>query len=188
MINELTQPDKELLLNIAKNSIKACFSDNADEKINLVLNEKLKIKTGVFVTLRINQNLRGCIGYIYSKNILTETVFDAARQAAFNDPRFLPLTPEELKNLTIEISVLTTPREINSYDEIILGKHGLLFDTENHKALLLPQVPLEYNMDLPQFLSALCEKAGLYQKFWELKQLKLKVFEAVIFSGKIEGE
>jgi AmmeMemoRadiSam system protein A len=178
----LTEKDKITLLTAARNSIKSVFSEDYPPKEDYESYANLKISSGSFVTLRINGNLRGCIGYIISKFPLVETVCDAARQAAFNDPRFPPLVSDELDKIKIEISVLTTPVKINSYDEIKLGVHGLLLEEGFNRSVLLPQVAVENNYSLDNFLSALCEKAGLYHEYWKLKKVNLKTFEAIVFS------
>ena len=107
---------------------------------------------------------------------------DAAYQAAFHDPRFSPLSEEEFGKIKLEISVLSPPFPLASYDEIELGKHGLILEESGRKALLLPQVPIEHKMTRDEFLSALCNKAGLYEEYWKEKQLSLKGFTASVFS------
>jgi len=107
-------------------------------------------------------------------------VVEAAGQSAFSDPRFPQLTKEELEKVKIEISVLSHFTAIESYDEIEVGKHGLLLD-EGGRAVLLPQVATEHNYDRAQFLTSLCHKAGLYGEYWKERVLKLKVFTALVF-------
>ncbi len=179
---ELTEEDKVILLSAARESIKAVFNESFPPTLDYTQFPNLKQNYGVFVTLRIKNDLRGCIGYIFSKLPLFETVRDAAKQSAFNDPRFIPLTSGELEKIDIEISILSIPLPINSYDEIKLGVHGLLLEEGSHKSVLLPQVATENNLGLEEFLSILCEKAGLYSQLWKNKTLNLKAFDAQIFS------
>lgn len=185
---ELNGNEKNTLLEAARNSIGAFLKLNSESVIDLVEYPNLKINAGVFVTLKINNELRGCIGYINSKFSLFQTVCDAAKQAAFNDPRFLPLDENEFDKINIEISVLTPPQQITSYDEIEIGKHGLILDEKGIRALLLPQVAVENNYNTQQFLTALCEKGRIRSDIWKEKILKLSVFEAIIFSDEIKRE
>ena len=178
----LTEEDKVILLSAARKSINSVFSEELSPVLDYIQFPNLKQNCGAFVTLRINSDLRGCIGYIFTRIPLFETVCDAAKQSAFNDPRFLPLTSEELNNVDIEISVLSIPTHISSYDDIKLGVHGLLLEEGVNKSVLLPQVATENNLGLGEFLSILCEKAGLYSQLWKMKMLNLKSFEAQIFS------
>lgn len=180
---QLSDRDKIILLNAARNSLLSLFNENTEENYE-ILSEQLKSKAGVFVTLRIGEELRGCIGFLSPQKNLYETVKAVARQSAINDPRFYPVTYKEIDNINIEISVLSSFIRINNYNDIILGKHGLLLDYEENHALLLPQVATENNLTLDAFLTAICEKAGLPPYLWQIKQLDLKVFEAIVFSEK----
>ncbi len=180
---ELTNDEKELLLKAARQSILSAFGEAEKPEINYTAYPLLKQKMGAFVTLKIDEELRGCIGYIIAIKPLFETVCETARAAAFNDPRFKELTREEFDKIKIEISVLSLFEPIKSYDEIELGKHGLLME-EGGRAVLLPQVATENNYTREQFLTALCHKAGLYGEYWKETKLKLKVFTATIFSEK----
>ncbi len=180
---ELTNDEKELLLKAARQSILSAFGEAEKPEINYTAYPLLKQKMGAFVTIKIDEDLRGCIGYIIAIKPLFETVCETARAAAFNDPRFKELTREEFDKIKIEISVLSLFEPIKSYDEIELGKHGLLME-EGGRAVLLPQVATENNYTREQFLTTLCHKAGLYGDYWKETKLKLKVFTATIFSEK----
>jgi AmmeMemoRadiSam system protein A len=179
---KLTEEEKVILLSAARESINSVFSEGYPPKPDYTKFPNLEQNFGAFVTLRIHNELRGCIGYIFAKTPLFETVCDAARQSAFNDPRFFPLTSQEFNNIDIEISVLSIPLKINSYEDIKLGIHGLLLEEGVNKSVLLPQVATENNLGLEEFLSILCEKAGLSSQFWKTKTLNLKSFEAQVFS------
>jgi AmmeMemoRadiSam system protein A len=182
----LSTEEKKFLLETARNSIKNLFAKTNLFKPDYNKHPVLKSKAGAFVTLTINARLRGCIGYIISDNPLFETVKDAAVQAATGDPRFTPLSKDEFANIDIEISVLSEPFKMNSYDEIVLGKHGLILDDMGRRGLLLPQVPVEHNMDKEQYLCAICEKSGLPALSWKERTLNIDMFTANVFSEKQE--
>ena len=116
---------------------------------------------GLFVTLRIKDELRGCIGYIESDQPIGETIVDAARSAAFSDGRFEPLTLPELELISIEISLLTPPCSVASYEDITIGRHGIVLSKGGRRALFLPQVATEQGWDRDTTLRYLCRKAGL---------------------------
>jgi hypothetical protein len=185
---ELTEREKRVLLSAARQSIKSLFEEKELFSPGYDENPNLKLPLGAFVTLKIENKLRGCIGYIITQMSLYETVCEAAKQAAFRDPRFFPLTIEELNKVDIEISVLTQPQEIKEYDEIIIGKHGLILQNAMRHAVLLPQVAVTNNFSREEFLSALCEKGGLQSNYWQKHKLNLKVFTAEIFSEEEKGE
>lgn len=179
---EISTEEKIILLNAARNSIKNVFEKTQIEKPEYDKYPLLKSKAGAFVTLTENKILRGCIGYILGYQPLYDTVCDAAVQAAFHDPRFPPLEKHELNLISIEISILSEPFPLNSYDEIILGRHGLIVEEKGRRGLLLPQVPVEHKMNKEQYLDAICQKAGLPKNLWREKQIKLSGFTATIFS------
>lgn len=118
--------------------------------------EPVEQRGGAFVTLRIDGELRGCIGYIDYDGPVRLAIEDVARKAAFGDPRFDPLTPGELNHVQIEISVLTPMRPISSPDEITIGKDGLVISCRGRRGLLLPQVATEYGWDAEEFLENTC--------------------------------
>ena len=122
---------------------------------------KLKEPRGAFVTIYKKGELRGCIGQILPRMPLAEAVAAMAEEAAFRDPRFVPVRSEELGDLTIEISVLTPLQKIHSTDEIEVGKHGIVIARSGSMGLLLPQVATEYGWNRTEFLENCCLKAGL---------------------------
>jgi AmmeMemoRadiSam system protein A len=184
---ELSTEEKEILLKAARESILAEFSEGELTKVDYKAYPKLKMELGAFVTLHINNQLRGCIGYIIAQKALFETIVDAAKHAAFGDPRFPQLNREEVDEVTIEISVLSPFEPIKSYDDIEVGKHGLLLDVGG-RAVLLPQVATEQNFNRAEFLTALCHKAGLYGNYWKERMLNIKVFTALVFSEEEGGK
>lgn len=179
---KISTAEKIILLKAARNSILSNFDKIEIHKPDYEKYPLLKSKAGAFVTLTEKKILRGCIGYIIGYQPLFETVCDAAVQAAFHDPRFLPLEKNELDIINIEISILSEPFPLNSYDEIILGEHGLIVEENGRRGLLLPQVPIEHKMNKEQYLDAICQKAGLPKNLWREKQIKLSGFTATIFS------
>lgn len=179
---EITEKEKGVLLLAARESIRALYTKTDSQEIDYSLYPYLKFNLGAFVTLKIERTLRGCIGYILTEKTLYETVCEAAKQAAFCDPRFFPLTEEEFNIVKIEISVLSLPQRIKDYSEIIVGKHGLILDEGCIRAILLPQVAVSNQYLRDQFLSALCEKGGLLPDTWKIQKLNLQVFTATIFS------
>lgn len=181
---ELSLEEKKILLKAARTAINSIFTGEEIPKPDYEKYPSLKSHSGAFVTLTEFGRLRGCIGYIISDKPLYETVCDAAVSAALNDPRFPPVRQSELDNIEIEISVLSEPFQLNSYDEIIVGKHGLILEEKGRRGLLLPQVPVEHNMNKEQFLDAICQKTGFPAGYWRTKQLKLSGFTALVFNEK----
>jgi uncharacterized protein len=184
---ELSTEEKVILLKASRESILAEFSEGEVTKVDYKTYPKLKMEFGAFVTLKINDALRGCIGYIIAQKSLFETVVEAAKHAAFGDPRFPQLSRDEVEEVSIEISVLSPFEPIKSYDEIEVGNHGLLLD-EGGRAVLLPQVATEQNFTRAEFLTALCHKAGLYGNYWKERVLNIKVFTALVFSEEEGGK
>lgn len=142
-------------------------------------NKSLVNPAGAFVSLFIGENLRGCIGKFSGSDPLINVVAEMARAAAFSDPRFPPLTAGEYADITIEISVLTPMRKIESIDEIIIGKHGLYISKNGRSGVLLPQVASARGWSVIEFLQhTSAEKAGLGKDGW--KNAEIFVFEAII--------
>lgn len=138
-------------------------------------------RRGVFVTLKKNNGLRGCIGIPEPIYPVEEAIVKAARSAAFSDPRFSPVDKDELKQINIEISILSSIKECK-VDEIKIGKDGLIIEYLGNSALLLPQVATEWKMSKKQFLQTLCQKAGLSPNAWKNSNAKLFKFQCEVFS------
>lgn len=179
---ELTQEEKRILLNAARLSIKSIFQKEKIEEPDYNTFPVLKSHGGAFVTLTEFEKLRGCVGYILSNKAIFKTVCEAAVQAAKNDTRFIPVREGELENIEIEISILSEPFPMNNYDEIEIGRHGLILEEEGRRGLLLPQVPVEHNMNLEQYLDAICQKTGFPITYWRTKKLNLSLFTATVFN------
>jgi uncharacterized protein len=180
----LTKADQGILLLYARESIKTSFGDVSAPVFDFHNYPNLQCEGGAFVTLTQDGDLRGCIGYITAKKPLYQTVGEVALLAATEDPRFFPVKEEELPHILIEVSVLSVPEELKSYDDINIGKHGLILDEPDGRGLLLPQVATEYNMNREEFLTAVCQKAGLPSNAWTQKQLNLFSFTAEVFGEK----
>ena len=187
---ELTETTKGILMLAARDSIQSLFGEKQPPVIDFdIYPELMQTGMGAFVTITIRNQLRGCVGYVTSEMTLFDSVCDAAIQAATNDPRFYPLTEEEVLHADIEISILSPLSELSSYNEIQIGVHGLVIwdmapsmESEYYKAVLLPQVAIENKYNIPQFLTALCEKADLPADTWQTEPLNIKTFTANIFS------
>lgn len=137
---------------------------------------------GTFTTLHLNGKLRGCIGYVIPQHSLYRNVAETARAAAFEDPRFVPVTAEEASDLAIEISVLSPLKPIHP-EEVIVGRHGLMITKGQQRGLLLPQVPVEWGWDRETFLAQTCRKAGLLLDAWQ-RGAELQSFTAEVFSDR----
>lgn len=175
----LSEKDKEFLKQLAWDAIEAkLFKKKLPER---EIPETLKHKQGAFVTIKKKGELRGCIGYIKGYLPLYETVEEMAKHAAFNDPRFEALKKEELKDIEIEISVLSPLKKIKSLDEIEVGKHGLYIEKGFYSGLLLPQVATEHNWDRKTFLEHTCYKAGLDKDAYKEKDTDIYIFTAEVF-------
>ena len=142
-------------------------------------------KCGAFTTLHILGRLRGCIGYVIPKDSLYRTVAETAQAAAFEDPRFPPVTAAEAPNLNVEISVLSVITNVITED-IVVGRHGLIVSQGRRRGLLLPQVPLQWGWDRETFLAQTCLKAGLSPDAWR-QGAEIQAFTAEVFSDSEVG-
>lgn len=185
---ELTAKDKGVLLLCARESMSSLFSRIPDPVIDFNYYPNLLEPCGAFVTLTLNGDLRGCIGYMQSDEPLFNTIIEVAKLAATEDPRFIPVKEEELKKIRIEISVLSPMEELHEYTDIVIGKHGLLLNEPGNQGVLLPQVAVENGMNVSQFLSALCQKAGLHPNMWMKRKLSILTFTAEVFSEQIHKD
>lgn len=143
--------------------------------------ERLNEPRGAFVTIYKRGMLRGCIGCTEASDPVYKTVSEMAEAAAFCDPRFRPITEEELPYLDFEISVLTPLERIRDTSEIEVGVHGLMLRKGRCCGLLLPQVATERNWDTKTFLEETCRKAGLPRDAWKDKETEIYVFSADVF-------
>lgn len=182
MENRLTSREKEELLRIARDSIVEVVGRVTSSR-KKADDGNLLSKSGCFVTIKIQGRLRGCIGTFTSEMPLCETVRQMAVSAATRDPRFYPMTQEELDFFKLEISVLSPLKKIESIDEIQVGVHGLYIEKDLYRGVLLPQVATEYGWDRETFLAQTCLKAGLDKDSWR-DNAKIHIFSAQIFGEK----
>jgi uncharacterized protein len=181
---EYSKEERKQLLRLAHNSIIAALEGG---KLRVPApSPHLAEKAGAFTTLHLGGRLRGCIGYLTASNPLYETVIETAAAAAFEDPRFAPVTADDALGLQIEISVISPMYPIGP-EEIVLGKHGLMITHNGHRGLLLPQVPIEWEWNREVFLHELCRKAGLPTDAWK-QGAQLEAFTAEVFSEESPGE
>ncbi len=177
----ISKEDGKLLLKIARDAISASFSGS-----KLDLPDKFAERLGVFVTLTQKGHLRGCIGFPQPVYPLKKAIVEAAKAAAFEDPRFPPLEESDMDEIAIEVSVLTLPEQLNCEPEdypkhIVIGKHGLIIRHMYNSGLLLPQVFTEHRCTSEQALEMVCQKAGLDEDAWKDPECVILTFEAVIF-------
>lgn len=180
----LTADEKATLLAIARQSIEDSLSGRRPQPADeATLTPALRAKCGAFVTLNLGGRLRGCIGNLIGRRPLHATVQAMALAAAFEDPRFRPVTDGELAGIDIEISVLSPLRRITSPDEIELGRHGIFMVKDGRSGTFLPQVAADTGWTRDEFLGHCArDKAGLGWNGW--REAELYVYEADVFGEK----
>ncbi len=179
----LNREEFDCLLHIARQTLVDSFeADKSKEYIlpDEKVTQRLKDKKGVFVTLKKQGRLRGCIGHMQSPEPLYRNVSQTVLSSAFQDHRFNQLTKEELKDVTIEISVMSPQQEIESWKQIVLGRDGIIINKKGKSAVYLPQVALEQGWDVEATLNHLSEKAGLKTDDWK-EDCKFITFTAQVF-------
>lgn len=180
MSEPLTAEEQKTCLKLARQALEHYF-ETAGRLRSPVKSGTLKEKRGAFVTLHIDGELRGCVGYPVPVKPLDETIIEMAVAAASQDTRFEPLEAKEMKGLKIEISVLGLPEPVGDPAQVEVGCHGIIVSKGFHKGLLLPQVPVEHGWDRETYLCHGCLKAGLPPEEWK-KGAKLEIFTAQVFS------
>ena len=181
--SKLNDKEKKQLLQLARETISHELQHGKAEDCQAV-EGNLAEPCGAFVSLHVSGNLRGCIGTFVSQRPLVNTVQEMAVSASQRDPRFPAMTPEELKDVDIEISVLSPLKEITDVSEIEVGRHGIYITKGFYSGVLLPQVATEYGWDRDTFLEHTCTKAGLSSNAWKEKGTKIEIFEAQVFGEK----
>lgn len=180
-MKKLTKKEQKELLGWARRVLKSYLASKRVPEDK----SKRKIfaqKAGAFVTLSCGGQLRGCIGELEAKRSLWEIVKKVAIEAATGDPRFPPVTIEELPQIKIEISVLSPLKSISSWKKIKLGKQGVLIEKDDHCGTFLPQVATETGWDLEALLRVLCtQKCGLSPDAYKDPKTKVYVYEAQVF-------
>jgi AmmeMemoRadiSam system protein B/AmmeMemoRadiSam system protein A len=178
--NTLSGERRRQLLSLARQTIRQFL---LTETAPLVrgFDPALNAPRGAFVTLKKDGNLRGCIGHLRDDSPIGWVVGNCAWQAAFNDRRFSPVTLDELGAIEIEVSVLTPPRLVGGYEDIHVGRDGVLIEKNGRTAVFLPSVPVEQGWDRDEMLDHLCVKAGLPKGSWR-DGARFYTFQAFSFS------
>lgn len=183
---DISDKDGEFLVSTARKIVTEFLRSGRKPRLDKDVESKLSFDAGVFVTLNLNNDLRGCIGFPLPKR-LSEALPEAAIAAATEDPRFSPVEPHELDSITFEVTILTPPAEIIFDDpqellsKIKVGRDGLIIRQGHHSGLLLPQVPVEYGWNEEKFLEHTCQKAGLPSNCWKEKSTQIFSFKGIIF-------
>jgi len=178
---ELNEKQQQYLLNLARTTIENHLEGKPLPQI-ATDDPMVREERAVFVTLTKQGELRGCIGQIMARYPLGEAIQEAAVSAAVRDFRFAPVTREELDKLHIEISVLSPMQRVDTYTDIVVGKHGVVVKCGDRSGVFLPQVAPEQGWDRDQMLQALCShKAGLPPDAYKEPGTELYVFTAQVF-------
>ncbi len=177
----LSEEEQKILLQIARRTLEGQAIGNGVSRMDVVA-EKLMEKRGVFVTLQKKGMLRGCIGYVKPVQPLAMAVSEMTIAASSHDPRFPAVDSAELKDIRIEISVLSSMKRVRDPAEIKVGQHGLYIAKGENAGLLLPQVATSYSWSREEFLNQTCLKAGLPPSAWKDKDTQIYLFSAQIFS------
>ena len=192
----LTEMEEATLLHIARDTLSRWVAAHARIQLkDYALTPALKEKHAVFVTLRNQGELRGCVGYTSNRDPLAEAVRENTINAASHDSRFDPVLSDELDDIAIEISALTpgdtpdTPfKRIRNPDEIVIGRDGLFVRYPGVRGgLLLPQVATDRGWGLDEFLRMVCRKAGYAEDAWRDPTIELYRFSAQVFSEEERG-
>jgi uncharacterized protein (TIGR00296 family) len=183
----VSDPDGELLVRTARSVVTEYLQTGRKILLSNDIKSRFSFNSGVFVTLNKDESLRGCIGFPTPDRKLYQSLVDASIASATEDPRFPPVLHSELKEITFEISILTSPQVIRVKDpleyphKIKVGRDGLIVKWEFGSGLLLPQVPVEYGWNEEEFLGHTCEKAGAPFDYWKQKSTMVLRFEGIIF-------
>src|SRR5215471_4322444 len=179
-MSQLSEKDKETLLQIARSSVHAYL---ADQELQLPEMESPNLDEirGVFVSIHRGADLRGCVGTIEPEDHLSRSVAGCAVAAASRDSRFSPVRLVELPDLQFEISILFRLQDVTDIQNIEIGVHGLVISKGNARGLLLPQVAVQHHWNREQFLNETCRKAGLPPTAWR-QGTRIQSFTAEVFS------
>ena len=178
----LSEETRRQLLDLARATLEAQFRGEPPPRLSSDRSESFGEPRALFVTLKLDGRLRGCIGTLAPEGDLARTVPKFALRAAFEDPRFPPLAAHELPECEIEISVLTPPRLVEDLADIVVGRDGLILEASGRRGLLLPQVATEWGFDRETFLCELSQKAGLPPNAWQDPEARVFAFQAEVFS------
>jgi uncharacterized protein (TIGR00296 family) len=193
---EFSQEEGKILIKFARENIEYYLRNSRRIPVPDNIKEKFSDKYGAFVTLnRFNVSgnpLRGCIGYIEPSYSLYDVIHRVSISSAIEDPRFPPVSLEEMDNMVIELSILTPPKLLevdipkDYINKVVIGRDGLIAEKGPRRGLLLPQVPVDHgrNWDVETFLSQTCSKAWLDSNAWKEKSTKIYSFQAILFEEK----
>ena len=178
--NEFSREERAWLLALAHDSISSVLQGQtfSPEPLSAHLSER----RGAFTTLYVDGELHGCVGYALGQSPLFRTILETARAAAFEDPRFPPVTLSDLPHLEVSLSVLSGLFPI-APEQVEVGRHGLLITDGPRRGLLLPQVAIEHGWDRETFLRHTCHKAGLPADAWR-RGATIHAFTAEIFGDR----
>ncbi|PIV58773.1 MAG: TIGR00296 family protein [Bacteroidetes bacterium CG02_land_8_20_14_3_00_31_25] len=180
---KLSENDKTILLKLARNTIKNYLEKGKTKVDSTKFSNAVKTSCGAFVTLHINDSLRGCVGSFSQNTPLYKVIEEMAIASAIHDTRFNPVTKSEFEKIKIEISVLTPLKKISSIKEIILGKHGIYIKKGYNSGTFLPQVATETGWTVEDFVGRCSQdKAGIGWDGW--KNAELYTYEAIVFNEK----
>ena len=174
----LTLDERDAVLRLARHALEARVRGLAAPPGPV--DRSFAVPYGVFVTLLCGGELRGCLGRLDLDTELPVAVIELAAAVSDSDPRFDAVCEAELDTLEIEVSLLTTPREVVALDEIDIGRHGLIVESGSKRGLLLPQVASDNGWDAAMLVAQTCLKAGLHRNAWP-HGARLFAFEAVVF-------
>ncbi|HBC74076.1 MAG TPA: AMMECR1 domain-containing protein [Candidatus Wallbacteria bacterium] len=182
---ELNEKEKSDLLKLARLALEKHVRERKTPDFTPET-PNLETKCGAFVTLHKLGELRGCVGYIEAYKPLYQTIIEMAQSASTRDSRFDPVTPDELGDIDIELSVLSPLEKLTDFSKIVIGRHGLVVRQGYYSGLLLPQVAVEWKMDAQTFLEQTCQKAGLPSDAYK-RGAEVYYYSAQVF-GEKKGE
>ena len=175
----LSAEDRRALLTYASESVQCAVLRSAVPEIPQ--RETFGVACGVFVTVHVQGKLRGCIWVVETSEPLSSSIANCASGAALRDPRFPPVSEEELGAVEVELSLLSRPAPL-LVSEIEIGRHGLIVSKDGRRGLLLPQVAIEHKLSREQFLAETCRKAGLSGDAWRTNDVAILGFTCVVIS------
>jgi len=190
---QLSEEEKQTLLSLARNTMESFVRQKrvpTTDELGLKITPKMKECFGVFVTISQKskskdkgspKDLRGCIGSIYPTMPLYKAVQENAVASCSRDPRFMPVSEEELSGLELELNILTPPRRVPSYKDIVIGRDGVILSKDRRQAVFLPQVAVEWNWSLDEMLTQLAQKAGLRPHDWAMGA-EFDIFQSLVIS------